>query len=168
MSDPAALPEVHEKTTLGRIAAGLAIVGGLLMLSVSAMVTASVIMRKVMDTSVPGDIELVQISTALSVFAFLPLCQWHRGNIMVDTFTTWMPAAWQRGLDALWDIVYAITMAIIAWRLFVGAADTIRSSTVSMQLGLPTGWAIGACAAMATFLVIVAVATAFRRARGGT
>jgi TRAP-type C4-dicarboxylate transport system permease small subunit len=138
----------------------LAIAGGLLMLGVSIIVTVSVLMRWLINYSVPGDIELVQIGTALAVFAFLPLCQAHRGNIMVDTFTNRLPAVVQRALDALWDVVYAGMAAIIAWRLAVGAWDTIRSNTVSMMLSLPIGWAIAVCAAMALLLAAVALATA--------
>jgi len=68
----------------------------------------------------------------------------------------------------LWDLVYAGMAAIIAWRLALGAYDTIRSNTVSMMLALPIGWAIAACAAMAVLLTLVALMTAFallRRAR---
>jgi TRAP-type C4-dicarboxylate transport system permease small subunit len=68
-------------------------------------------------------------------------------------------------LDALWDLVYAGAAAIIAWRLVVGAWDTMRSNTVSMILGLPTGWAVAACALAAAFLAAVAVATALRLLR---
>lgn len=159
-------PVVREKTLLGSIASGLAILGGGLMLAISAMVVVNVLMRWLGDDSIQGAIELVQIATALAVFSFLPLCQWHRGNIMVDTFTSWLPAAAQRGLDALWDLVYAAVAIIMAWRLFVGAADALRTNTVSMQLGLPTGWAIGACAAMAAFLGFIALVTAGRRLKG--
>ncbi|MEA2933916.1 MAG: hypothetical protein QOD74_562, partial [Variibacter sp.] len=109
---------------------------------------------------ISGDIELVQIATALAVFSFLPLCQSHRGNIMVDTFTNKLPLRVQRSLDALWDVVYAVVMGVIAWRLAVGAFDTLRSNTVSMMLGLPIGWAIASCAAMAAFLAAIAVGTA--------
>jgi TRAP-type C4-dicarboxylate transport system permease small subunit len=143
----------------------LAIAGGVLMLATAGMVTVSVVMRWLINYSVPGDIELVQIATALAVFAFLPICQAVRGNIVVDSFTTWMPARARDALDVLWDLVYAAAALIIAWRLGVGAADTIRSRTVSMMLGLPTGWAIAACAIMALFLAAVAVATALRLAR---
>jgi TRAP-type C4-dicarboxylate transport system permease small subunit len=138
----------------------LAIAGGLLMLLVAAVVVVSVVMRWLINYSVPGDIELVQIGTALAIFSFLPLCQAHRGNIMVDTFTTWLPRRVRAALDALWDLVYAGMAAIIAWRLAIGAYDTVRSHTVSMMLGLPIGWAIAACAVIAVLLSIVAVATA--------
>ena len=144
----------------------LAIVGGMLLLAAAGMVTVSVLMRWLLSSSVPGDIELVQIATALSVFAFLPVCQAVRGNIVVDTFTNWLPVRARAALDALWDLVYAATALIIGWRLAIGAADTIGSHTVSMMLGLPTGWAIAACAAMAVFLAAVAIGTALRLVRG--
>jgi TRAP-type C4-dicarboxylate transport system permease small subunit len=166
------MPEIAEggmKVREGPLAAftrPLAIAGGFLMIAVSIMVTVSVVMRWLINESVPGDIELVQIGTAVAVFAFLPICQAKRGNIMVDTFTLRLPRKAQRMLDALWDLAYAGITAIIAWRLGVGAWDTIRSNTVSMMLGLPTGWAIAACAVMAAFLSIVAAATALRLSKG--
>ncbi|MBK8008557.1 MAG: TRAP transporter small permease [Rhizobiales bacterium] len=136
------------------------------MIAVAIMVTVSVAMRWLINGSVPGDIELVQIGTAIAVFTFLPICQARRGNIMVDTFTTRLPRRLRATLDALWDLAYAGIAAVIAWRLGVGAWDTIRSNTVSMMLGLPTGWAIAACAVMAGFLAIVAMATALRISKG--
>jgi TRAP-type C4-dicarboxylate transport system permease small subunit len=149
---------------LAAVTRPLAIAGGLLMLAVAATVTVNVLL---FNTAVSGDIELVQIGTAVAIFAFLPLCQSRRGNIVVDTFTTGLPARVRNGLDALWDLVYTAMALIIAWRLGVGAWDTVRSNTVSMMLGLPTGWAIAACAAMAVFLASVAIATALRVLRSG-
>jgi TRAP-type C4-dicarboxylate transport system permease small subunit len=152
---------------LAAVTRPLAIAGGMLMLAVAATVTVNVLLRWLFNTAVSGDIELVQIGTAVAIFAFLPLCQSRRGNIMVDTFTTGLPVRVRNALDALWDLVYVAMALIIAWRLGVGAWDTIRSNTVSMMLGLPTGWAIAACAAMAALVAIVAVATAVRMLRSG-
>lgn len=145
----------------------LAIAGGALMLLVAATVTVNVLLRWLFNSAVPGDIELVQIGTAIAIFAFLPLCQSRRGNITVDTFTSHLPSRVRNALDAMWDLVYVAMAAIIAWRLGVGAWDAMRSNTVSMMLGLPTGWAIAACAVMAAFLAVVAVATALRVLRSG-
>lgn len=153
---------------LAAVTRPLAVVGGLLMLATAVMVVASVTLRWLFANAIPGDIELVQIATALAVFSFLPLCQLHRGNIMVDTFTAWLPRRAQAALDALWDLVYAAVAAMLAWRLALGAYDTVRSNTVSMMLGLPIGWAIAACAAMAALLALVAVATAVGRMRSAT
>jgi len=143
----------------------LAIAGGLLSMALALVVTVHVGLRWLLNSQVPGDIELVQIGTALTIFAFFPLCQSRRGNIVVDSFTTHMPRRGRDLLDALWDLIYAGAAFIIAWRLAVGAWDTMRSHTVSMILGLPTGWAIAACAAAAAFLAIVAIATSLRLIR---
>jgi len=163
---PAGTGSAVPPTGLARVSRALAVVGGIVLVLISALVTVNVVMRWLFTSAVPGDIELVQLGTAVAVFAFLPLCQLRRGNIMVDTFTTWLPPALQRGLDALWDLAYAAIAAVIAWRLGVGAYDTVRSNTVSMVLGLPTGWAIAACAVMAALLALVAAATASRLMRG--
>ena len=163
---PAGTGSAVPPTGLARVSRALAVAGGFVLVVISALVTVNVVLRWLFTSAVPGDIELVQLGTALAVFAFLPLCQSHRGNIMVDTFTTWMPKPVQRFLDALWDLAYALIAAVIAWRLCVGAYDTIRSNTVSMVLGLPTGWAIAACAAMAALLALVAASTAWRLMRG--
>jgi TRAP-type C4-dicarboxylate transport system permease small subunit len=129
------------------------------------MVVISVGMRWLISYSIPGDIELVQIATALAVFSFLPLCQSRRGNIVVDTFTHRLSPRVRNGLDAFWDLVYALMAGVIAWRLAIGAWDSLRSNTVSMMLDLPVGWAIAACAVMAALLAIVAVETALRLLR---
>ena len=151
---------------LSGVTGPLAIAGGLLMLATATMVFVSVVMRWLINFSVPGDIELVQIGTALSVFAFLPFCQGRGGNIVVDTFTTRLPRRLREGLDALWDLVYALIAGVIAWRLAVGALETFRSNTVSMMLGLPVGWAILACSVMAALLTLIAALTALRHLRG--
>jgi TRAP-type C4-dicarboxylate transport system permease small subunit len=151
---------------LAAITRPLAIAGGLVMLAAAIMVVVSVALRWITSYSLAGDIELVQIATAIAVFSFLPLCQSRRGNIIVDTFTTRLPDAARNALDALWDAVYALMAAIIVWRLALGAWDSLRTNTVSMMLGLPIGWAIALCAAMGALLVVVALATAQRMLQG--
>jgi len=163
-------PEAHRFFIGPRLAAAteaLALAGGALMLVMAALVTASVLMRWLLGDGISGDFELVQIATALGAFAFLPLCQARRGNVVVDSFTTKLPARARQGLDALWDITYAALIAILSWRLLVGALDAFASQTTSMVLGIPQGYAIAACAAMGAFLSLVAVATARRLVRAG-
>lgn len=164
-----ALPGETHASVLGRrltrAAEALALCGGLLMLAVAGLVTASVLMRWILGDGVSGDFELVQIATALGAFAFLPLCQARHGNVIVDTFTAKLPRRALALLDALWDLAYAAIAAVIAWRLVLGARDAFASQTTSMVLGIPQGYAIAACAAMGAFLAAVAFATAARLAK---
>ncbi len=150
---------------LARLSGWLAILGGLLVVGLSLLVTGSVLKRWTTDQGVNGDFELVQTGLALAVFAFLPFCQARRGNIMVDTFTARLPLRVQRALDGLWDLVFAAAAGLIAWRLAEGARDAFTSNTTSMVLALPIGYAIAACAAMAGLLAVVCLLTALERFR---
>ena len=132
-------------------------------MGVALLVCTSVASRWATSQGVNGDFEMVQIALALAVFCFLPLCQLHRGNVMVDTFTGWLPHRVQAGLDALWDLLFGGFSAFIAWRLWLGASDAISSRTTSMVLALPVGYAIAACAVLSAFLALVCGHTAWRR-----
>ncbi len=147
--------------------AALAMVGSLLVIAVALIVMTSVVRRWLTDDVIFGTVEIVEIATALAVFSFLPLCQARRGNVVVDTFTAKLPRRARHGLDALWDLTYAALIAVLSWRLALGALDAFASQTTSMVLGIPQGYAIAACAVMGIFLAIVAVATAMRLAKGG-
>lgn len=150
---------------MDRIARAIAICGGLFMLAAATMVTISVLLRWLLRSGIRGDFEMVQIATAVAVFAFLPLCQIRRGNVFVDTFTLRTPTWLNRGLDRLWDVVYAGFAFLIGWRLILGGLDAIVSRTSSMVLAIPVGWAILAVGAMALFLGVVALTTARRLGR---
>lgn len=143
----------------------LAILGGLLMLAAAVMVTVSVLLRWLFRSGVQGDFEMVQIATAVAVFAFLPYCQIRCGNVFVDTFTLRTPDWLNRNLDRLWDLVYAGFAVLIGWRLMAGGLDAISSRTSSMVLAIPIGWAILATAVMALFLALVTLTTALRLGR---
>ncbi|HEX2137868.1 MAG TPA: TRAP transporter small permease [Microvirga sp.] len=164
MPETPAPPQAHDHGA-ARVARILALLGGFLLVGLACLVTASVLMRWLGGQGINGDFELVQMGLALAVFAFLPLCQAHRGNVIVDTFTARLPERVQAGLDVVWDLVYAALAGFIAWRLAVGAWEAYASRTTSMVLGLPIHYAIGASAAMAAFLGLIAVLTAIRRAR---
>jgi TRAP-type C4-dicarboxylate transport system permease small subunit len=165
-AEPTTLASSPPANVLARIARGLAVLGGCLVVVLAFLVTLSVLLRWQGSQGINGDFELVQMGLALAVFAFLPLCQARRGNVMVDTFTLRLPAPLQAGLDAVWDLVYAGFAGFIAWRLSIGAWEAHASHTTSMVLGLPIHFAIGVCAAIAAFLAVVAVSTAVLRVRG--
>jgi TRAP-type C4-dicarboxylate transport system permease small subunit len=151
-----------------RLARAIALAGGLLTLGIAILVTASVIGRRVWGEPVPGDFEFVQMATAVTLFAFLPLCQSHRGNIAVDTFTGWLPRSWQRGLDAAWDLTYAAFMAVISFGLFRAALEARGYGTTTMVLGLPIWPAMTISALLCAVVALVALMTMSRLIRDKT
>jgi TRAP-type C4-dicarboxylate transport system permease small subunit len=151
---------------LDRLARMLALLGGALAMGLAVLVTTSVTLRAFGLGGVRGDFEFVQMGVALMVFAFMPWCQARRGNVMVDSFTSRLPPRMQAVLDALWEVVFAGMMALIAWRLGAGALEAAKSATTTMVLLLPIAPAIAACAGLAGFTALVALATAVLRIRG--
>ncbi|MBN9435962.1 TRAP transporter small permease [Bosea sp. (in: a-proteobacteria)] len=149
------------------MAEAVALIGGALLVGLATMVVVSVTLRSdlVGRAGVPGDFELVQMATAVAAFCFLPLCQLRRGNIFVDTFTLKLPRRWRDGLDALWDVVYGLAMALIAWRLGVGARSAFVSGENTMVLQLPSYLPIAVCAVLAGFVALAAFVSASRLMR---
>lgn len=145
----------------------LALAGGAVVLGFAVIVTASVLMRWLVGDGVPGDFEIVQTGLAVAVFAFLPVCQLHGANIMVDTFTTRLPPRVQGVLDGLWALVYAAAALLVGWQTALGAKDTIASGTKSMVLALPIGWAMVLASVLAFWLAAVALLTARRALERG-
>jgi TRAP-type C4-dicarboxylate transport system permease small subunit len=153
-------PPLPEHSPVTRIARALAILGGLISVATAILVTSSVTLRWLGLGSINGDFELVQVGVAVSVFCFLPLSQARRANIMVDTFTGWLPTRMQRALDAFWDLVYAAFMALMAWSLMNGARDALASGLNTAMLALPL-WPVFALAVLLLLtLVVVTVDTA--------
>ena len=162
---PDAPPPPPPDPAIGRATRVVAILGGCLSIATATLVTLSVLGRWLGFGSINGDFELVQMGVALSVFCFLPLSQARRGNIMVDTFTTWLPAHVQRAIDAFWDFVYAGFMALIAWCLMNGARDAVASGLNSTMLGVPLWPVFAATVVLVLLLVATAIGTGIKLLR---
>jgi TRAP-type C4-dicarboxylate transport system permease small subunit len=151
---------------MGQVSRVCALAGGVLSLATALLVTASVLSRWLLQQPIPGDFEFVQMATAICVFAFLPLCQWHRGNIVVDSFTTRLSERTRNLIDAVWDIVYAGIMALFAWGLLIGAHESFANGTTTMMLGLPLWPAIAVSGVLCALLAAVSAVTATELIRG--
>jgi TRAP-type C4-dicarboxylate transport system permease small subunit len=147
---------------LDRAIGWVAIAGGLLALGVALLVTVSVLGRWLFSTPIEGDFEFVKMATALAVFCYLPYTQVQRGNIMVDSLTTRLPARGRAVLDGLWDLVYAGIGLIMAHGLFTGASEALHNRETTMQLQLLVWPAIAICAALSVLLAFSALLSATR------
>jgi TRAP-type C4-dicarboxylate transport system permease small subunit len=138
----------------------LALLGGIVAVAVAIVIEISILGRWLFATPIPGDFELAQIGTAITVFAFLPYCQIVRGNIVVDTFTAALPARIRSRIDGVCDLIYAAAMALVAVCLARGTIDTYVSQEVSMVLRIPVWPGVAFGALCCAFLAVAALATA--------
>ena len=145
-----------------RVCRVIAILGGCLVLVIGVLVCVSVTSRKIFHSAIPGDFEFVQMATALAVFAFLPLAQARRVNIVVDVFSNRWSERTRRRIDALWDLLYAAMMGVIGYCMINGSIEAFRTNTTSMVLQLPLWPAILTCTILCLLLSAVCLLTARR------
>lgn len=113
-------------------AKAFAFAGGAVMVAMLCMSVASITGRTFLGGPVQGDFELVQLGCAVGIAAFLPWCQWRRGNIIVDFFTTRLPPRAQSVLDGIGALLLAVVMALVSWRAFEGALSVYASGERAM------------------------------------
>jgi TRAP-type C4-dicarboxylate transport system permease small subunit len=136
---------------LERATRGLALAGGLLLIGVLLMTVTSVAGRYLFDAPIPGDYEITELACGVAVFAFLPYCQLHRANIVVEFFTTRLPRTWKRLLDAFHSFAFTVVAVLMAWRLAVGGLGKMADGQTTLYLGIPLYWGY--------FLAVIGAAT---------
>jgi len=131
-----------------------ALVGGVLLCLMAALVAASIVGRVVFGRPVAGSFEIVAMGTAISVFLCLPYCHWQRGNVVVNLFFSDTEKRLTHWLDALAAAFYGAIATAFAWRMGAGLVDAIRYQDISVIIGLPLWWAYPV--AVASFLLLAA------------
>jgi TRAP-type C4-dicarboxylate transport system permease small subunit len=120
----------------------LAIFGGLLSCAMAAIVTISVTGRYLFAAPVPGDYDIVGIICGNAIFAFLPYCQFMRGNIIVDFFTNNVPARGKALLDAVGTFLYLVIAILFTWRMYYGMLELRASNEVIAAFNFYRWWTV--------------------------
>ena len=122
---------------LERLARLSALLAGALVCFMVVLTSVSIIGRETIGRTITGDFELVGLATGAAVGLFMPLCQLHRGNIMVDFFTARAPARMNAVLDRVGALLLGLTCALLAWRAALGGLSSWNSHSSTMLLGVP-------------------------------
>ncbi|MEH3086941.1 MAG: TRAP transporter small permease [Xylophilus ampelinus] len=114
-----------------------AAIGALVLIAMALMTTVSVVGRAFFSHPILGDVELVQLGSAVVVASFLPYTQFRKANIIVDFFTTRASASDQRRMDAFGTLLYTMVLALVTWRVAAGGIDIHAAQERSMLMDLP-------------------------------
>lgn len=152
---------MERRGLVARSAAALALAGGAVLLATALLTAASVLLRSATSQPIRGDFELVSLGSGLAVLGFLAWGSVTRANILVDSFTTWLPARANAVLDAIWSLAWAGATLLIAERMARGALDTWANNMRTMGLlALPYWWAIAfgaVCFALAGIAALLCI-----------
>ena len=123
------------------LAKACALAAGALVAVMVVVSCISIIGRETIGRTLTGDFELVALATGAAVGLFMPLCQFHRGNIVVDVFTAKAPPAVNEALERVGALLLGLCCALLAWRAALGGLSSWRSGSTTMLLGVPEWYA---------------------------
>ena len=127
-----------------RIARGLAYLGGIVLVLVALMVTASIIGRQLDGLAffrpVRGDYELVELGCVIAVCAFLPWCQLKRGHVAVDLVVQAGSPRVQAFSGFIGDVLIAAVAFVMAWRLWAGFGEKLPYGSDAVREALGMGF----------------------------
>ena len=122
---------------LEKLAQASAILAGLLMTFITVMTCVSLIGRNTTGTTLAGDFELTGVAAGAAIALFMPWCQLHRNNIIVDFFTAKVSDRINAMLDRFGALLLGLVFAVLAWRTAVGGLNAWSSQSGTMMLGFP-------------------------------
>jgi len=156
-----------------------AVIGGLVLMALVLMTTASIIGRTVNKMlhspffqekltglsqglidmgigEINGNYELLEAGVAFAIFSFLPICQYYGAHASVDVFTSFLPRAANRWIIAFWEVVLAAVIVLIIWRLYEGMQRYLGNGETTLFLQFPVWWAYAASFASGVIACVVA------------
>ncbi|MHA3904901.1 TRAP transporter small permease [Castellaniella sp. WN] len=144
---------------LSRLSEALALGGGLLFIALVAMSLVSIVGRKLGFGSITGDVEMMQVGTAVAAAAFLPYCTLVGDHLRVDIFTEKLPAAVKGRVDAVCELLFGAVLLTLAWRTALSALHLHETGDYTTLLGLPIWMPV---AAMVPSLLLTVACSAWR------
>lgn len=141
-----------------RLAQAFSILGGITLTALTLMTCWSVVGRNFFESPLTGDFELTGIACGIAIACFMPLCQYERGHIIVDFFTTRCSPSVTGGLDRWGALGMAVIFALLSWRSAFAAMTAHQNMGASMLLGFPD-WILLASMAV-PFALAAGIATA--------
>ena len=151
---------------LHRAVEGWALLGGLLMLGVALMTSWSATSGWLFGKPLPGDVELVEMLTAVSVFMFLPYCQLTGANVTADLFTAKASPRTVELLTLLGALVALAFSLLLLWRMYEGLLDYRQYVETTTILKIPIWYAYLPALVSLALLAATAAASVRNALRG--
>lgn len=131
-----------------RLTGGSALIGGLLIVGMAFLTVISILGRWLAGipwvaeavpglSSIVGDYELIEMGTAIAIFAFLPYTQMRYGHVSVDILVDHLPARGKAMLTALANSMFTLMAGVLTWRAWHGLGDKLNYQETTMILGVP-------------------------------
>tara|TARA_R110000787_G_scaffold14751_6_gene45438 strand:- start:87 stop:635 length:549 start_codon:yes stop_codon:yes gene_type:complete len=143
---------------VGLAARASALFGGFVLTGIVLLVVVSVVGRKLFNTPIEGDFELVELFIGVAVISFFPYCQWQRANINVELVLEAAGPALRRVLTLFNLTAFVAVIAFLTYWTIDGTFHAFADGEETMMLAIPIAWGYLLISVMATFLTVIALA----------
>lgn len=175
MADKAIAPHIEAPnaidTRLGRLSDRvLGIAASVILFVIMVLSFSDVIGREVLSAPIYGAYEITEFLMGLLIFTALPVLCAREGHITIDLFDSMIPKSWVRWQRFAVNLICALTIAVMAWRLYIEGVTLLGHNEVTMTLKVnkgPFGIFFGVMSVIA-FLATLATCWAYLRNRAQT
>ncbi|MCF8200204.1 MAG: TRAP transporter small permease [Sulfuritalea sp.] len=138
----------------------LVLAAGVLLFGMMLLTFVDVVGRYFFNSPVSGSSEATEILLAVIIFAGIPAAAARGEHITIDLLGHLLGQRTRRILAVLGGGFAALVMGVVAWRLWLRAAELLSYDERSSHLNFPLGWLaafLTFCAALAVFGFILFV-----------
>lgn len=137
------------------------LLAALALFAIMALTLVDVSGRKLLESSVPGSLELTELLMVAVIFAGLPLVSLQGEHIVFDSLDRLLPPALRRAQQALVDLLCVALLLGLAWVMWGKAGQMVEFGDRSSQLMIPLGPFVYAMAALIAVTALVHAALVF-------
>lgn len=110
---------------------------GVIIFLLMALTAVDVVGRYVFSRPFRGSLELTEVLMAIMIFAGLPLVTAKGSHVTVDISDAFIPSRAKRWLDLVVQLVCAVALTVLAWRLAIKASQLAAYGDTTAALLLP-------------------------------
>ncbi|THH34443.1 TRAP transporter small permease [Aliishimia ponticola] len=115
----------------------LGCLGGVLLIAMMALTVCDVIGRYLFNSPIKGASELTEILLCAVIFLGLCAVSLAEDHVVVDLLTDKMPASIHPAREALTGVLSGLILMVIAWRIWVYAAQIAGYNGATTNLSIP-------------------------------
>jgi len=109
----------------------------LVLFALMAMTCIDVVGRYFFNSPLDGATELTQLMMGLIVFAVLPTVCYREEHVSVDLLDLWMPPSWINARQIVLNLLMAVMMIFVAWRVWISATFMAEYGDTTEFLAIP-------------------------------
>ena len=143
-------------------------IASLLLFFMMALTVVDTFLRKVFSAPIGSAFELTELSLTLVIFAGLPLITARRGHVQVELIEPFLSRFVRRSSDLVIDLVVTVALAVLAWQLWLKAAEQVGYGDTTSVLQISLGPVTFVMAILAGVAAAISLANAILAATGAS